>query len=142
MAGYTRSFGAGNYDPWLLKLESNGNVIWEKTYGDIGSDSAYSVQKTQDGGFIVAGETASFGTGNTDYWVIKLDENGIITWQKTFGGAGYDSPRSIQQAQDGDISSQEAPTPSVRVLIMRGSSRSTVAAQSVFVPLRAYLPHR
>jgi hypothetical protein len=101
VAGRTQSFGAGSNDVWLLKLDGNGNVIWQKAYGDTGSDSAYSVQKTQDGGFIVAGETASFGTGNTDYWVIKLDENGVITWQKTFGGAGYESPRSIQQTQDG-----------------------------------------
>ncbi len=66
-------------DAWVLKLDASGNVQWAKTYGGRDSDYAYSIQQTFDGGYIVAGETLSFGAGSYDVWVLKLDENGNIT---------------------------------------------------------------
>jgi beta-propeller uncharacterized protein DUF5122 len=99
VAGYTNSYGAGNSDIWVLKLNVNGNVTWQKTYGGTGGDGASSIQQTTDGGFILAGSTSSFGSGGI--WVLKLDANGNVTWQKTYGGSGVDRARSIQQTSDG-----------------------------------------
>jgi len=61
-----------------LKLNSSGDVIWQKTYGGSNNDRIHSIQTTSDGGFIVAGETSSSGAGNADFWVLKLDGNGNI----------------------------------------------------------------
>jgi len=101
MAGYTSSFGVTNSGMWIIKVDENGVITWQKTYGGTGYDYAESITQTQDGGYIVAGETTSFGAGNYDLWIIKLDENGVITWQKTYGGTGYDYASSIRQTQDG-----------------------------------------
>ncbi len=78
VAGYTGSFGAGYSDLFLIKTDANGNVIWAKTYGGTNGDVAYSVQQTSDGGYILAGETLSFGAGSWDIFLIKTDANGDI----------------------------------------------------------------
>ena len=101
VAGYTNSFGAGGTDVWVLKLDANGNVQWQKTYGGSSDDYAYSIQQTSDGGYIVAGYTESFGAGYADVWVLKLDANGNVQWQKTYGGSGWDEAYSIQRTLDG-----------------------------------------
>jgi len=99
--GWTSSYGAGSGDVWVLKLSSDGNIEWQRTYGGSGFECAYSIQQTSDGGYIVAGETSSFGAGGKDLWVLKLYSNGDIEWQKTYGGTGHDSASSIQQTSDG-----------------------------------------
>jgi hypothetical protein len=101
VAGDTRSFGAGGWDIWVLKLDQNGNIQWQKTYGGRSDDSASSIQQTSDGGYIVAGDTMSFGAGDLDIWVLKLDQNGNIQWQKTYGGRNGEFASSIQQTSDG-----------------------------------------
>jgi hypothetical protein len=103
VAGWTSSFGAGGSDIWVLRLDVLGNIAWQKTYGEAGSDGLYPVdiRQTTDGGFVVAGCTTSFGAGNWDFWVLKLYASGNVTWQKTYGGAGLDTARSIQQTADG-----------------------------------------
>jgi hypothetical protein len=78
VAGWTRSFGAGDYDVFLIKTDASGNIIWAKTYGGTYSDHAYSVQQTSDGGYIVAGGTSSFGAGGGNFFLIKTDANGNI----------------------------------------------------------------
>jgi len=101
VAGYTSSFGEGNYDFYIIKLDANGNKLWEKTFGGSYNDKAYSIQQTTDGGYIVAGSTISFGEGGSDVYVIKLDKNGDKVWEKTFGGIADDEAKSIQQTTDG-----------------------------------------
>jgi hypothetical protein len=101
VSGYTVSFGAGSNDFWVLKLDASDNVAWQKTYGGASSDSANSIQQTTDGGFVVAGRTASFGAGGGDSWLLKLDASGNVAWQKTYGGTNNDSANSIQQTTDG-----------------------------------------
>lgn len=101
VAGWTRSFGAGLSDFWVLKLDSGGNVLWQKTYGSGESDHAKPIQQTSDGGYIVAGYTDSFGAGVMDLWVLKLDSSGNVLWQNTYGGSNYDWASSIQQTSDG-----------------------------------------
>ena len=101
VAGDTNSFSAGDYDAWVMKLDSTGGVTWQKTYGGAESESATSIQQTADGGYIVAGFTASSGAGDFDIWVMKLDSTGGVTWQKTYGGEKYDGAASILQTADG-----------------------------------------
>lgn len=101
VAGWTRSFGGGDYDCWVLKLNPDGNIAWQKIYGASGSDHANFIHQTDDGGYIVAGWTDSFGAGNYDLWILKLKPNGAIAWQKTYGGNDMDYAESIRQTSDG-----------------------------------------
>ncbi len=101
VVGETRSFGDELGDLWILKLNSGGDIEWQKTYGRGYSDGAYSIQQTNDGGYIVAGVTKSFGAGSSDIWILKLNSEGDIEWQKTYGGSGGEIARSIQQTNDG-----------------------------------------
>jgi hypothetical protein len=101
VAGRTNSFGAGNYDAFLVKTDANGNLEWAKTYGGTSADFAYSVQQTSDGGYILTGYTESFGAGGRDIFLIKTDANGNLEWAKTYGGTAWDEARSVQQTSDG-----------------------------------------
>jgi hypothetical protein len=78
MVGYTRSFGAGEDDFWLIKTNEVGKMQWNRTYGGTGSDIAISLVETSDGGYAIAGYTFSVGAGNSDLWLIKTDEQGVI----------------------------------------------------------------
>ncbi len=100
VAGGTTSFGAGLSDVFLVKTDANGNIIWAKTYGGTDYDWAYSVQQTSDDGYIVAGETHSFGAGDRNIFLIKTDANGNIIWAKTYGGTDDDRAYSVQQTSD------------------------------------------
>lgn len=97
----------GNYDYWILKLDSHGNMQWERSYGGSSTDRAWDIKQTADGGFIVAGSSGSNNGdvtgnhGNYDYWVLKLDSNGNLQWQQTYGGSDFDFARSVQQTTDG-----------------------------------------
>jgi uncharacterized delta-60 repeat protein len=101
VAGVTESFGAGGWDIWVLKLNSTGGVTWQKTYGGPLDDGAWSVQQTIDGGYIVAGYTSSYGIGGNNYWVLKLNSTGGVTWQKTYGISSDDVAYDVRQTSDG-----------------------------------------
>jgi|GEM_PF-2004183 len=101
VAGGTESKGAGGKDAWILKLDKEGNKVWDKTYGGSGDDAANSLIQTADGGYVVAGRTESKGAGGTDFWVIKLDDQGNQIWDKTYGGSGDDAANSLIQTADG-----------------------------------------
>jgi len=101
VAGYTYSYGAGSSDFWLVKVDPDGNLQWDKTFGGADSDEAYSVQQTTDGGYIVAGYTYSYGAGSSDFWLVKVHPDGNLQWDKTFGGADSDGALSVQQTSDG-----------------------------------------
>jgi hypothetical protein len=101
VAGVTNSFGAGGSDVYIIKLDADGNKVWEKIYGGSSSDGAYSIQQTNDGGYIVAGYTYSFGAGGSDVYIIKLDADGNKVWEKIYGGSSEDRAYSIQQTTDG-----------------------------------------
>jgi uncharacterized delta-60 repeat protein len=101
VAGYTKSFGAGGEDIYVVKLDSTGNVQWAKTIGGSGNDFARSIIQSSDGGYVVAGWTYSFGAGRSDFYVVKLDSSGNVQWTKTIGGSSYDVANSIIQSSDG-----------------------------------------
>lgn len=99
----------GDEDYWLLKLDATGNIKWQRTIGGSDFDVLNSLQQTADGGYILGGYSASDISGDKtenslgidDYWVLKLDSIGIIQWQNTIGGSGYDGISSLQQTADG-----------------------------------------
>ncbi|HTF05619.1 MAG TPA: T9SS type A sorting domain-containing protein [Bacteroidia bacterium] len=117
VAGFTKStngdvsgiHGSGAQpDYWIVKLDSTGNLQWQKCLGGLGDDKAYSISQTNDSGYVVAGFTRSndgdvsgnHGTGSQDYWIVKLTVAGTIQWQTCLGGSGNDWARSIQQTAD------------------------------------------
>ncbi len=96
-------------DLWVVKVDSNGAVLWEKVYGGISDDYGESVKQTPDGGFIIAGASnsddgtlSSVGNkGQSDIWVLKLDNNGDLVWSKTIGGSNNDFATDIVLSNDG-----------------------------------------
>ena len=101
VAGYTWSFGAGDWDAYVIKTDVNGDTLWTKTYGGSDKDYAHCIRETSDGGFIFTGMTRSFGMGHFDVYMVKTDMNGNLLWTKTFGGADYDAGYSVEQTIDG-----------------------------------------
>lgn len=113
LAGYSASIDGditsnnGERDFWIVKIDSTGNMQWQKCYGGSARDEANSVKQTSDGGYIVAGFSYSTDgdlTGNyggSDYWVIKLNSSGNLEWQNNFGGNSYDNATDIIQTFDG-----------------------------------------
>ena len=120
VAGFSSSSANGDVTPinhgqgsstdyWILDLDKNGNIIWNKLLGGTNADNAYSIQETTDGGSIVAGysfssangDVSSVNHGSSDYWIVKLDGSGNIIWNKLIGGSGSDEAHSVRQTADG-----------------------------------------
>jgi hypothetical protein len=91
----------GNSDLLVVKLDANGNLVWQHSYGGAGDDIAYALTPTSDGGYVAAGYALSYGAGDADGWVVRLDANGRIVWQRSYGGVGYDRVDAIRQTPDG-----------------------------------------
>jgi Secretion system C-terminal sorting domain len=99
----------GDLDYWIWKMKENGDLDWQKSFGGFGSDFLQSIALTRDGGFILAGTSASDkggnkqenSRGNDDFWIIKLDAAGNQDWQKTIGGSGQEKMQSVHQTKDG-----------------------------------------
>lgn len=100
------TFNNGSFDIWIVKIDSIGNIQWQKSYGGSGGEIANSINQTTDGGYIVAGSSNSMdgdvsdNKGGIDYWILKLDNNGLIQWQKSLGGSYNDIANSIQETSD------------------------------------------
>jgi hypothetical protein len=101
IAGATKTFGAGGYDVYVVKLDAKGNLQWTKTIGGPDREEGNSLIQTSDGGYAIAGNTRSFGAGGTDVYVVKLDAKGNLQWTKTIGGPGTEEGRSLIQTSDG-----------------------------------------
>lgn len=102
VAGATESFGAGGRDLWVIKLNPDGSIAWQKTYGGLTDDGNYAkIKQTADGGYIIGANTASFSAGDWDIWILKLYANGGIEWEKSYGGTYPDEIGDMQQTSDG-----------------------------------------
>ncbi|NNC69335.1 MAG: hypothetical protein HKN90_00775 [Flavobacteriaceae bacterium] len=112
--GYTKSIDGditdktvAENDFWVIKLDLNGNIEWQKTYGGSGDDKGRAIIQTNDGGFAITGPSmsadgdASQNQGFHDHWLVKLDSQGFIQWEKSFGFAGHDHSHSLFQTKDG-----------------------------------------
>jgi hypothetical protein len=93
--------GQGMNDIYIIKTDSNGNLDWEKTFGGMDDDYGNMVQQTPDGGYIVVGTTQSYGAGDKDIWILKLDNFGVEEWNKTVGGPWTDLGEALCQTKNG-----------------------------------------
>ncbi len=100
--GYTKSFGAGAMDVYLLRTDSAGTLLWSKFFGGSNDEEGYSVLQTNDGGFLVAGATSSSGAGGRDVYLVRTDASGNTLWTKTLGGLSSDGAREIVKSFDGN----------------------------------------
>lgn len=112
----------GGYDFWIVKLDSSGDIVWDKTIGGSGTDVLNSIVQTLDNGFLLSGRSSSDisgdktenSEGESDFWIVKLASNGTIEWQNTIGGNDIDQAYSANQTSDGGY-------------IIGGFSRSTIS---------------
>lgn len=99
----------GSYDFWAVRLDSTGTLLWEKSLGGSEIDNAYTVTKTQDGGYLIAGDTRSSDgdvsnfRGSADVWLVKLSDGGDLIWEKTLGGSNFDTARAVTSFSDGFV---------------------------------------
>ncbi len=100
MAGDTESKGMGKADIWLVKLDPEGEITWEKTIGGKGNDHVRDIVRADDGGYMLLGNTESKGAGNTDFWMVKVDELGVVEWNKTFGASGNEQANAMVRLKD------------------------------------------
>ena len=98
--GYTTSYGAGSHDCYLIKSNKSGDTEWAKSFGGEGNDNGHLIIPALNDGFIIIGETSSFGAGANDYYVVKTDLNGNMEWSKTYGGPEDDYGWDIKPTKD------------------------------------------
>ena len=88
-------------DVLLIKTDQFGDTLWTKSFGGDDSERVYSIQQTNDGGYVLAGETYSDGAGGSDVFLIKTTENGSLSWAKTYGGSSHERGIEVIQTTDG-----------------------------------------
>lgn len=100
LVGATSSYGAGDQDILVAKLDRFGAIMWAKTIGGVGNDQAFTIQESTDNGFVLTGYTNSYGVGDYDALVVKLDASGTTRWLRTLGGLAYDGADTIYEIAD------------------------------------------
>ncbi|MCB1060419.1 MAG: T9SS type A sorting domain-containing protein [Calditrichaeota bacterium] len=101
LAGMTDSYGAGGRDFWIVKTNENGDSLWSRTFGGANDDEGTDVIQTTDGGYLLCGSSASFGSGSEDFWIVKVNSTGDSMWSKTFGGSLTEVCYAVEQTADG-----------------------------------------
>jgi hypothetical protein len=101
IVGYTTSLGAGKEDVYVVRIDADGDTVWTRTYGGSAPDEARAVCAAGDGDVVVAGRTESFGAGNGDVYVLRVDAAGDTVWTHTYGGAECDWGQSVCETYDG-----------------------------------------
>ena len=103
VSGYTGTFGAGGIDAWLVFFDALGQPIQNFTYGGTDDDYAIRMIRCQSGGFALAGTTSSYGEGIQSLWLLRVSDNGDLAWNRTYGGAGWDTLYGVVECQDGNL---------------------------------------
>lgn len=101
ITGFTESYGAGDSDAFIAKYTADGTLSWNKTWGGGVYDNALSMSKTNDNGYVIAGDTESFSVGSGDAFIAKYTNDGSLSWSRTWGGYGWDNINSTIQSNDG-----------------------------------------
>jgi hypothetical protein len=101
VCGVTDSQGAGDGDVYLVRTDANGDTLWTRTYGGVAYDEGWGLELVPDGGFVIVGETSSFGAGAQDLYLIRTDANGDTLWTRTYGGANLDRGEVVRRRTDG-----------------------------------------
>ncbi len=102
VAGYRYTFGSGKREQvFIVRTDANGDSLWTREFGGEKDDQAFSIDKTDDGGLIIAGMTRSMGAGNHDLYIIRADSNGDTIWTKTYGFLNNDQANSVRCTRDG-----------------------------------------
>jgi len=101
VAGYTNSFGAGGYDAWLLRVDTDGNHLWNQTFGGPGNDWCFDAVECSTGGFALIGTTENYGASGRDLWLLRTDSAGVHLWNRTFGGSETEYGRSLVECDGG-----------------------------------------
>lgn len=91
------------YDCWIVRTDSTGDTLWNKSFGGVLEDQAYSVLAEDDGGFVIAGSTRSWGAGGSDALLFKIDGRGSVLWSTAIGGPGDEICYEVQSTGDGYI---------------------------------------
>jgi hypothetical protein len=100
VTGSTTSFGHGSRSLWVIKIDSEGKIVWQKVLGQRSAQDSSSIARTRDNGYLIAGRTDASGAGKFDVWLLKLDNSGNVQWQRTYGGTSYDSSVLVRPASD------------------------------------------
>jgi len=136
LTGFTQSIGSGLGDVYLIRTDSLGNKLWERTYGGVAADYGFCVQQTSDSGYVVAGQTMSFGTGGVDAYLVKTDSLGDTLWTRTYGDSLENLANSVQQTLDGGYILAGATgwtlTDSMEVYVVKTDSSGDVEWETVF----------
>jgi hypothetical protein len=111
LAAASSSFGSGDFDAWIVRLDRRWNPVWQRSFGGPRTDLALSIEPTRDGDFLVAGWTDSFGAGAEDLWILRLSgTDGSIVWQRTYGGPASEWAPMIwaRETPDGGVAAAGA----------------------------------
>lgn len=103
LAGFKNDLDSMGYDVFVVKTDQNGDTLWTRKFGGNDWDMAYSIDKLSDSTYIVAGETYSFGAGNRDMYVLRVDQNGDTIWTRTFGGTEDDYAKYVYTDRHNNI---------------------------------------
>jgi len=103
VTGYTTSLGSGNRDFYIIKIDDEVNLLWERAYGGNEMETAYRIKETSNGGFLVVGYTSSFGSGLDDVCLVRLNSEGYMLWREVIGGTHFDSGYDVITTSDGSI---------------------------------------
>lgn len=138
-AGWSRSYGSGNEDIFVSRIDNDGNLLWSRTFGGVQNERGYSLAETSDGNIILAGWTESYGAGLWDIIVLKLDLSGIMIWSKTYGDNGNDWANgfSIIENTDGDYVvvgawSKDAGIPAHNGILLKLDSQGNIIFSKIY----------
>ncbi len=135
IVGFTNSFGAGGDDVWVIRTDGEGNALWTRTYGGADDELAWAFHETSEGGYVIAAQTESFGAGERDLYLIRIDASGDTVWTRTLGGHGIDRVFATEPTSDGGsvfagITSNGAAGPLDATLVRVDSAGEVVWAHS------------